>query len=151
MKKNRQKTLLEIISQYSVSTQEELQSRLEEAGFEVTQATVSRDLRELKIIKAQDKVGGYRYVVDRAAASGELARMKEIFRNSVISVHSAMNDVVIKCYAGTAQGACAAIDNLFGDMMIGTLAGDDTIFIITQDEAAAKALAVQLELHSQSI
>ena len=149
MKKSRQKALLEIISQYAVSTQEELQYRLTQAGFDVTQATVSRDLRELKIIKAQDKQDGYRYVVDRAAASGELSRMKEIFRNSVISVHSAMNDVVIKCYAGTAQGACAAIDNLFGDMMIGTLAGDDTIFIITQDESSAKALAVQLELHKR--
>ena len=147
MKKNRQKALLEVISQHVVSTQEELQSRLIDAGYDVTQATVSRDLRELQIIKVQDKDGAYRYVVDRAAAGGELSRMKEIFRNSVISVHSAMNDVVVKCYSGTAQGACAAVDSLFGDMTIGTLAGDDTIFIVTQDESAAKALAVQLELH----
>ena len=149
MKKSRQKQLLEIISQYPVSTQDELQSRLVDAGYNVTQATVSRDLRELNIIKAQDRDHGYRYVVDRAASNGELARMKDIFRNSVLSVQSALNDVVIKCYPGMAQGACAAIDSLFGDMVVGTLAGDDTIFIITSDEQSAKALTVQLELHKK--
>ena len=117
---------------------------LQRDGFDVTQATVSRDIKELRLIKTTDASGVYRYkqLEDGQAAAPKFAG---IFADSVISVVSAVNDVVVRCYAGMANAACAAIDSMEFPEVVGTLAGDDTIFIIAKSEQAAKSLVRKLE------
>ncbi len=136
MKNNRHEAMLQLIKEKAVLTQEQLQSELLLKGFNVTQATVSRDIKSLGIIKAIDDNGNYRYTVNSIKSEGS-DRYSEILKKSALSVKNAMNDVVIKCYSGTASAACAAIDTLYSDMFIGTLAGDDTIFVITESSDAA--------------
>ena len=143
MKKKRQDKLIELIENQIIDTQEELQSLLRGGGFEVTQATVSRDIKELRIVKSTDLAGNYRYIYPRPE-NGAKIPYQSIFAGSVISVCSAMNDVVIKCHVGMAQGACAALDNMNLDEIVGTLAGEDTIFAITKGEMAAKQVVTFL-------
>lgn len=140
MKKQRQKVLIELIEKYAIDTQEELQSKLCAAGFDVTQATVSRDINELRIVKMRDANGIYRYSVSkRESASTSKIKYSDIFEHGVYSIDYAMNNIVVKCHAGMASGACAAFDNMYGDMTLGTLAGDDTFIVITRtEEDAAK-------------
>lgn len=145
MKKQRQKALLDIIENQVIDTQEDLQKALETENFKVTQATVSRDIKELRIVKALDSEGRYRYVRGGGAKNGDVSsRYADIFSNSVTSIKSALNDVIIKCHTGAASGACAAIDMMFGDELLGTIAGDDTILAITEDEESAAALVGKL-------
>lgn len=144
MKNKRQQVMIELIKSKIISTQETLQSELQNLGFTVTQATVSRDIKALNIIKALDRNGNYRYIVSTDyAEKGD--RYNDIFAKSVIEITAAMNDVVVKCYSGTASAAAAAIDRLYSDKFIGSLAGDDTIFIITRDENAATELVEELK------
>lgn len=144
MKKRRLQAILTLIKEHAVSTQEELLELLQRDGFDVTQATVSRDIKELRLIKTADASGVYRYkqLEDGQAAAPKFAG---IFADSVISVVSAVNDVVVRCYAGMANAACAAIDSMEFPEVVGTLAGDDTIFIIAKSEQAAKSLVRKLE------
>ncbi len=145
MKKQRQKALLDIIENQVIDTQEDLQKALETENFKVTQATVSRDIKELRIVKALDSEGRYRYVRGGGAKNGDVSsRYADIFSNSVTSIKSALNDVIIKCHTGAASGACAAIDMMFGDELLGTIAGDDTILAITEDAESAAALVGKL-------
>ena len=145
MKKQRQQALIEFIRSTPVNTQEEIQMMLERKGFKVTQATVSRDIKDLGIVKAFDKNEVYRYIYNQQKNPSNInGRFVDIFINSVVNIESAMNDVVIKCHAGTASGACAAIDSIFADDVVGTLAGDDTIFAITKSEEKAKELVEKL-------
>ena len=144
MKKERQKKLIQLITDKVIDTQEELQNLLEENDFIVTQATVSRDIKELRITKSTDISGNYRYMY-KTAENGKEIPYQSMFSASVISVTSAMNDVVIKCHVGMAQGACAALDSMKLDGIIGTLAGDDTIFAVTQSENAAKQVTAFLK------
>lgn len=139
MKGKRQEVILDIIKKNIILTQDELQLALEKFGFNVTQSTVSRDIKELKLVKGRDEAGNYRYI---CAATNDtelkpLSNYKEIISNSVKSIDCAMNDVVVKCYTGMASSVCVAIDIIFGDKMLGSIAGDDTIFIVTHsiDEA----------------
>ncbi len=116
-------------------------------GFHVTQSTVSRDIRELRIIKSHDSDGNYRYVSAYDSSSsdvGNFDKYTEIFSNCVISVRYSMNDVVIRCYPGMASSACVAVDHLYKDLIVGSLAGDDTIFIITESRADAEELTDRL-------
>ncbi len=144
MKKNRQERILELIESQVIDTQEDLQAALRQSGYEVTQATISRDVKELHIVKATDAAGRYRYTAHRTAAPRKVA-YHDIFESSVISIDSAMNDVVIKCHTGMAQGACAALDNMKWDAVVGTLAGDDTILVITRSESDAITLVKSLK------
>ena len=145
MKKQRQKALLDIIENQVIDTQEDLQKALEAENFKVTQATVSRDIKELRIVKALDSEGRYRYVRGSGAKNGDVSsRYADIFSNSVTSIKSALNDVIIKCHTGAASGACAAIDMMFGDELLGTIAGDDTILAITEDAESAASLVEKL-------
>ena len=145
MKKQRQQALIEFIQSTPVNTQEEIQMMLERKGFKVTQATVSRDIKDLGIVKAFDKNEVYRYIYNQQKNPSNInGRFVDIFINSVVNIESAMNDVVIKCHAGTASGACSAIDSIFSDDVVGTLAGDDTIFAITKSEEKAKELVAKL-------
>lgn len=144
MKKERQAKLIELIGKKPIETQEDLQKELLDAGFDVTQATVSRDIKELRIVKLLDANGIYRYATGSTGSNGKTLKYRELFTHSVISVDYAMNDVVIKCHTGMAQGACAALDMMHFDNIVGTLAGDDTIFIIARTEDDAKELCSQI-------
>lgn len=144
MKKTRQEKIIELINAKCIDTQEELLKELVSLGFKATQATVSRDIKELRIVKALDLNGVYRYTVNNTSRAHNEVKFTEIFANSVISAENAMNDVVIKCHSGMAQGACAALDSLFSEYTIGTLAGDDTIFAITHNAAEAKTLVEKI-------
>lgn len=151
MEKNkRQEIILDIIEKKVIVTQDDLQNELSARGIIATQSTVSRDIKELRIIKALDSAGTYRYINPRGATPvNETHQPKnhyiDVFNHSVVSINSAMNDVVIKCYPGMASSACVALDSLFGDMILGSLAGDDTIFVITKDSSAAAALVARLK------
>lgn len=144
MKGNRQVAIINLIENSVIDTQERLQAELQKMGYSVTQATVSRDIKALNIVKSLDNDGNYRYTVNRSQSNDNKGRYTDIFKNSAVSIKSAMNDVIVKCYAGTASAACAAIDSLFSDMFVGTLAGDDTILIITADTDSALLLVEKL-------
>lgn len=143
MKKERQSKILSLINEFPIETQEELQQRLGDSGYDVTQATVSRDIKELRIVKMLDASGVYRYAVN-GSSNGKSLKYLDIFGHSVVSVDYSMNDVVIKCHAGMAQGACASLDMMNCQNVLGTLAGDDTIFVITKTEEDAKNLCEML-------
>lgn len=149
MKKQRQERILELIAKRPIDTQEELLALLKQDGYKVTQATVSRDMKELRITKTVDESGHSRYAPPQWGKGGKSAPYSDIFARSVIRVDCAMNDVVIHCYSGMAPGAAAALDNMNWEMVIGTLAGDDTILAIARDETAAlelvKALNAMIE------
>jgi transcriptional regulator of arginine metabolism len=144
MKKERQSKILRLIEDYPIDTQEELQQRLYDAGFNITQATVSRDIKELRIVKMLDSNGIYRYAVN-SSASPKSIKYIDMFAHSAVSVAYSMNDVVIKCHPGMAQGACTSLDMMKCENVLGTLAGDDTIFVITKTEKDAEALCEMLQ------
>ena len=125
---------------YSIGTQEEMLEKLEENGFNSTQATVSRDIKELRLVKQMDKNGVYRYVEGKSETDEYLSKFTTIFSHSVVSSDYAGNTVVIKCHAGMANAACAAFDNMEWEGLVGTIAGDDTIFALCRTEATAREL-----------
>lgn len=136
MKNQRQEAILEIITENPVSTQEQLIEQLAERGISTTQATLSRDIQQLSLIKSRDENGINRYMLP-----AETAAEKSLFAESVLSVDYAMNTIVLKCRAGMAQGTCAAIDSVNHQGVVGTIAGDDTIFILVRTESDAKKLS----------
>ena len=147
MKDKRQEVILDIISKNIILTQDDLQNALCKHGFSVTQSTVSRDIKELKLVKGRDEAGNYRYI-SAAKSDAELKPLtnyKEMIASSVRSVDCAMNDVVVKCYTGMASSVCVAVDIIFGDKMLGSIAGDDTIFIVTHSEKEAVLLCQEIE------
>lgn len=135
MKNKRQLKILDIIKMHDVETQEMLQSLLSEHGFNVTQATVSRDIKELRLVKRQGQNGVYRY----EAPSVNISK-SGIFIDTVTDIDYAINTVVIKCHVGMAQAACAALDSMNYENIVGTIAGDDTIFAVMRTEADAHNL-----------
>lgn len=146
MKNKRQEQLLRLIKEQIITTQDELQDALEALGFKVTQSTVSRDIKELRIVKAQDKNGVYRYLVAGASApSHNGSHYQEMFARAAVDVLYSMNTVVIKCYPGMASSACVALDKLFSDMVMGSLAGDDTILAVTAGEQESVILTKELK------
>ena len=144
MKRRRHSVILELIEKHAITTQEEMLNKLEETGFNVTQATVSRDIKELRLIKVLDNDGNHRYMNAAASSANISPKFASIFSNSVINIDYAMNDIVIKCYSGMANAACAAFDSMNYSEVVGTLAGDDTIFVITRTEKDATELAKKL-------
>ena len=136
MKNRRHEAILEIITEQPVATQERLIELLAERGIKTTQATLSRDIQQLSLVKQRDDKGVYRYTMPAAAITE-----KSLFEEAVISVDYAMNTIVLKCRAGMAQGTCAAIDSVEHQGVVGTIAGDDTIFILVRSEADAKKLS----------
>lgn len=147
MKNERQNKILKLVSENSVSTQEELRDRLIQAGYNVTQTTVSRDIKELALIKAADKDGVLRYHVPalrRKSMEGDgitLSMLCESIRN----VDHALNTVAVKCRAGMAQAVCAELDTFELSGVVGTLAGEDTIFILMRTEKDAQRLVKELQ------
>lgn len=146
MKKRRKAKILEIINSFEIETQEELQIKLREAGFEVTQATISRDIRELRLVKELSESGRYIYSAGKKNLNDSLAgRFSAIYSESIISVDFALNTVCVKCFSGTANAACAAIDSMQWNGVVGTIAGDDTIFVLCKTEEAAESFTHNLE------
>lgn len=146
MKSNRQEKILELIKNKIFLTQEDLQNELLSLGYNVTQSTVSRDIKELRIVKGHDAQGNYRYIANEptVAVMQNREHYRELFSRSVKSVAFSLNNVVVKCYTGMAQSACVTVDEMFGDMMLGSLAGDDTIIIVTAGEPQSARLALEL-------
>jgi len=140
MKRKRHDLIIKLIEKYSISTQEELLSRLKDNGFEATQATVSRDIKELRLVKTMNSTGQYRYVPNRTDSDELVAKFNAIFVQSVIMADYAGNTIVIRCYTGMAQAACAAFDSMQWDGLVGTLAGDDTIFALCRTEGYASQM-----------
>lgn len=136
-KRQRQALILSIITEGEVETQQELQILLKERGCRTTQATVSRDMRELHISKRMSENGVSSYFSD---ALGKAPVYNSIFAQAVISLDYAMNTVVIKCFAGLANAACAVLDEQKFGFVVGTIAGDDTIFVLTRTENNAVQL-----------
>ena len=131
MKKTRHELILNYIKNNNVSRQEEIIKMLSENGYIVTQATISRDIKELKIIKEHFGKNDIRYAVSEKVDNEDNYKM--IFTRSAISANSAMNIIVVKCYTGTANAACIALDSMNLPGLVGTIAGDDTIFVACKD------------------
>lgn len=134
MKKKRHELILNYIKNNNVSRQEEIIKMLFENGFNVTQATISRDIKELKIIKEHFGKNDIRYAVSEKIDNDDNYKM--IFKRSAISADAAMNIIVVKCYSGTANAACIALDSMNLTGLVGTIAGDDTIFVACKDVSA---------------
>ena len=137
MKKKRHKLILELIEKYDIGTQEELLVMLREKGCDVTQATVSRDVKELRVVKTLSSNGIYKYSVEKVADNGYAGIFDALFQSAMTKVDYAGNVCVIKCSPGLAGAACATIDAMNVHEVVGTIAGDDTIFMLcrTPDEA----------------
>ena len=144
MKKRRQAKILEIISSNDIETQEQLQSMLRSSGYEVTQATISRDIKELRLVKELSSNGRYVYSTGQKNNDSITKRTGGIFNESIIRIDYALNTVVIKCFTGMANAACATIDSMNLDEIVGTIAGDDTIFILCRSEETAKIFTSKL-------
>ena len=144
MKNKRQNEILQLISSGDIETQEELAAALRDKGYQVTQATVSRDIRELRLIKVAAKSGGYKYARPVRHDFGVSERLSRILTDSLVHVETASNLVVVRTLSGSANVAAEALDNLGWQEIIGTIAGDNTIFIATKSETDAEALTVRI-------
>lgn len=144
MKVKRHNKILEIIENYNIETQEELIAKLRLAGFDVTQATVSRDIRELKLMKQMSDTGSYKYVVSKNSGDNQHVYNKAI-TNSIKSVDFSLNDVVIRTYPGMANAVAAGIDALHETNILGSVAGDDCIIIVTRNTADAEDLTHRIQ------
>lgn len=140
-KQKRQQALLELISEYEIDTQEELTRRLQALGFETTQATISRDIRELKLEKVSSESGKHRYVASLEPETGTHASYQHVLSSCITSMEAAQNIIVVKTVAGMAMAVGAAIDHLALDGILGCIAGDDTLFLAIRDgEQAAEII-----------
>lgn len=140
MKKKRLELILKTIETADISTQEDLLEALRQYGLDVTQATISRDIKELGLVKSLGSAGRYRYSAPQTVVAEKSKSFHSIIAPSVLWVDYAMNTVVIKCYAGMAQAVCAALDTMHFNGVVGTLAGDDTIFVLCRTEELALEL-----------
>lgn len=148
MKKRRQEDLLSLIHREKIRTQEELTDRLANMGYPVTQATVSRDIKELKIIKTTDEKGEICYCVPRKElSSANSSTHFGFFKSMILSVETSVNIIVIHTAVGMAQGIAASIDHLGRTDILGTIAGDDTIMVVCRNPEETDAVAEYLKTH----
>ena len=143
MKKDRLQKILEIIDIYRIETQDELIARLHDCGYEVTQATVSRDIKRLHLIKIQTDDGHSKYSLPRVNKFDTNEKYRNILHQTISAVHCANNLVVVRTYSGMANAAGAAIDAIQSELLLGSIAGDDTIFIVAvSNQAASQFVAI---------
>lgn len=140
MKAQRQARILELVSKYEIETQDDMMSRLQSEGFKVTQATVSRDLRELKLTKTLTARGTYRYSVHSGRSHTGNVRLNNAMVDSITQVEYSFNNVVVKTYPGLAQAVASAVDALNMHNILGCVAGDDTIIIVTAGEESSREI-----------
>lgn len=146
MKAKRQAKIMEIISTTNVETQEQLLKELQDAGFTSTQATISRDIKELRIVKELTSFGIYRYTTSSRDVPGTFSdRLNTIFRECVTSYDYAQNLVVIHTLPGLASAAASAVDAMGMSVVLGTLAGDDTVVVIMRDTNVAAAFCGEIK------
>ena len=145
MKSQRQSVLLDIIASCEVDTQELLTARLIERGFAVTQATVSRDIKDLRLIKSLGPGGKSRYQAQGTARDDAAARGLRIFAESVLSVDGAQNLLVLRTLPGGAQNAAGTLDEMHLPDVLGSIAGDDTILVILRTPEAADAMRARVQ------
>lgn len=146
MKAQRQAKILEIVSSKDVETQEQLLAELQNAGYNSTQATISRDIKELRIVKELTNYGTYRYTVAAKEMGGTFSnRLNTIFRECVTGFDYAQNIVVIHTLPGLASAAGSAVDGMSMSFVLGTLAGDDTVIIVMRDTNAAAAFCSEIK------
>ena len=145
MKPGRQNAILEIIAERDIETQHQLLLALAERGVKSTQATLSRDIKDMRLIKELGPKGTYRYVAAKPEADDFEDRLRTILRESVVSYDVAQNIVVIKTLPGLGQGACSAFDSMDIEGLVGSLAGDDTLFLAMRDNESAKAFCQEIE------
>ncbi len=143
MKNARQAAILSIIEQNDVETQEDLAKKLKDMGIVVTQATVSRDIKELRLLKVLSASGGYKYATADKAEHGLSERFVRMFKDSVLSINYACNIVVIKTLAGSANVAAEAIDSMHLPEILGTMAGDNTVLAVVQNEEDAAQTVIR--------
>lgn len=146
MKPGRQNAILEIISEKDIETQNQLMQELAARGVKSTQATLSRDIKDMRLVKELGPSGNYRYVVAAKAETTDLdMRLKKILRESLVSYDVAQNLLVIRTLPGLASAACSAFDSMEIENLVGTLAGDDTAFLAMRDKESAVKLYHEIE------
>ena len=146
MKSQRQAKIMEIISNRNVETQEQLLQELQSAGFHSTQATISRDIKELRIIKELTSFGTYRYTTSSGETAGTFSsKLNTIFRECITSYDYAQNMIVIRTLPGLASAAASAIHAMNMSAVVGTIAGDDTVFIVMRDNNSAAAFCGEIQ------
>ncbi len=146
MKSQRQAKILEIISTRNVETQEQLLSALQQEGFQGTQATISRDIKELRIVKELTSLGSYRYTTSENELSGTFStRLTTIFKECIVGFDYAQNIIVIRTLPGLASAAASAIDAMNLNQVVGSLAGDDTVMIVMRDTNEAAVFCGEIK------
>ena len=144
MKSARQIAILEIIAEQAIETQEELADALRNHGFQVTQATVSRDIKELRLVKALSADGAYRYVASDKNETGLNERLVRMFSETVVSISYAYNQIIIKTLSASASIAAETIDSLQWPEILGTIAGENTILMIVRSVEEVKSVVDRL-------
>ena len=146
MKNDRQAMILEIISRENIETQEQLLTRLQAQGVRCTQATISRDIKQLHLIKEPVGQAIYKYAVSgNRTKLNVAAKLRTIFRECIVSIDYAQNIVVVKTMPGLANGACSALDNMDMNDIVGSLAGDDTALLVMRNTEAAELLCQEIK------
>ena len=152
MKSKRQDKILELIAEFEIETQEELIFYLNKYGFEATQATISRDIRELKLTKIVGSTGNYRYAAhNREAAHSSSPKFNGVLVDSITKVSYANNIIVLKTFPGLANAIGSGIDAIHSPDILGCVAGDDTVIIVLKTEAAAKEVSEKLKHMMRSV
>ena len=147
MKSARQETILAIIAEENIETQNQLMDALAQRGVKSTQATLSRDIRDLHLVKELSPEGIYRYTAGgKESVFDHDTRLKKIFRESIVDYAVAQNLVVIKTLPGLAAAACSTLDGMSIPHLVGTIAGDDTAFLAMKDNAAAEYFCSEIEM-----
>ena len=147
MKKGRQEKIIELITKYEIETQDELMEFLGEEGYMVTQATVSRDIRDLDLVKVAMPGGAYKYVVSNISKKNakNVGPLGHAVADAVVSVSCAQNIIVLKTTPGMAQAVAIVIDRIPDTSILGSVAGDDTIIVVVPDSETAQSVAVRMK------
>lgn len=145
MKNKRQEKILELIAKYEIETHDDMINKLREDGYNVTQATISRDLRELKLTKVLTSRGTYKYTVNNARHHANNVKFNNAVVDSIVSVDYAGNNIVLKTYPGMAQAVASSVDALSVESILGCVGGDDTIIIVTRDEESSAEISEKIK------
>ena len=144
MKSSRQNEIIQLIASRDIETQEELAAELRELGYKVTQATVSRDIRELRLIKVAAKDGGYKYAKPERHETAVSERLTRMLTDSLVHVDHSGNIIVVKTLSGSANAAAEALDTLDWPEILGTIAGDNTVLAVIRNEADAAEVSARI-------
>lgn len=145
MKNKRQEKILELIAKYEIETHDDMISRLRDDGYNVTQATISRDMRELKLTKVLTSRGTYKYTVNNSRHRANNVKFNNAVVDSIVSVDYAGNNIVLKTYPGMAQAVASSVDALSVESILGCVGGDDTIIIVTRDEESSAEISEKIK------